>query len=294
MSLSHPCATPTRASRSLPRSVLVLLQLLMVTVVATGALVTNAGSAAAQNEPPGGVSQRQLPGVLYRGDSRHPNTIFSQGFTSRGTNYDLVSHVHGDRENVSGYISTTGTQSVAEQFARSQGLTTLIAAASEPRCQGAGWRIAELIPFIGNTILESCEHSAVTARSFVYTIDPNFANIVLHVPDQIRGNHDLYTHYASQDEWAFFRRIPPQAITGVHIYAMTGRAAGQHFQMQSATFRHEIFVRNPNYDPHYRYNPVTDPAAHFSFNTPLNIPPLPANAENRGCSAINQCRGGNG
>jgi hypothetical protein len=76
----------------------------MVTLVATGALVTTTVSASAQNEPSNGFSQGQLPGVVYRGDSRNPNEIFANGFTAWGTNYDLVNHVRGDRAGNSGTV----------------------------------------------------------------------------------------------------------------------------------------------------------------------------------------------
>jgi hypothetical protein len=103
-----------QTQRRLPKPLLLILQFLMVTLVATGALVTTAGSASAQDEPANGFSQGQLPGVLYRGDSRSPNDIFANGFTARGTNYDLVSHVHGGAgANDSGYVSTSGSQGVS-------------------------------------------------------------------------------------------------------------------------------------------------------------------------------------
>lgn len=276
----------------LPRPVLLVFQVLLVVLLATGALVTTTGSASAEDEPADAVSQGSLPAVVYRGDSRSVNDIWANGFVSRGTNYDIQAHVRGDRALNSGYVSTSGSRSVAEQFARSQGMLNLAAAASEPRCQGAGWTILQNIPFIGPSVIESCEHSAVTALSYVYTINPHFANVVLHVPEQLRGNRTLHDHYASQDEWAFFRRIPPQAITGVHIYRMTGRAAGTTLMPQSITFHYDRWVANPNYNANFRYNPVSDPAAHFSFNTDLNVPPLQANNYNRGCSAAQRCRGG--
>ncbi|MCF1592549.1 transposase family protein [Streptomyces muensis] len=100
------------------------------------------------------------------------------------------------------------------------------------------------------------------------TVTRRAANFILHVPEQLRGNRDPHDHYASQDEWAFFRRIPPQAITGVHIYEMTGRAAGTTLMPQSIRFRHDRWVANPNYHPQFRYNPTSDPGAHFSFDTP--------------------------
>ncbi|MFE6820927.1 hypothetical protein [Streptomyces sp. NPDC057690] len=153
--------------------------------------------------------------------------------------------------------------------------------AAQPRCQGAG--------------SSSCQHTTVTARTFVCTVNPQFAQFVLHVPEQLRGDQALHNTYAVQDEWAFFPRIPPQAITGVHIYEMAGRAAGQALQPQSVTFRYDRWVANPNYNARFRYDPSSDPAAHSSLlRTPMHIPPVPVNGWARGCHAATQCRGGNG
>jgi hypothetical protein len=282
-------APRSQTQRRLPKPLFLILQFLMVALLATGALVTTTGSASAQNEPSNGAfSQGQLPGVLYRGDSRDPNEIFANGFTAWNTNYDLQAHVHG-RD--SGYISTSGTRAVSEDFARSQGLRNLDAQAREPRCQGAGWTIGQSIPVVGWLITSHCEHGFFEARTFVYTINPQFANVVLHVPDQLRGNEFLANTYRSQDEWAFFHRIPPQAITGVHIYHTTARTVGDRLQPQSLTFTYDRWVANPNYDPNYRYNPYGDPAANLRLDTDLHLPSQQANPYTRGCSAINQCRG---
>ncbi|NGO47431.1 hypothetical protein [Streptomyces ureilyticus] len=266
-----------------------------MTLVATGALVATTGSASAQNEPSGSVSQGQPPGVVYRGDSRSPNDIFANGFTARGTNYDLRSHVHGGAGSYdSGYISTSGSRDVAVPFARSQGQINLANQAGEPRCQGPGWTIGESIPVVGWLIMSHCIHSTVEARTFVYTINPQFANVLLYVPDQLRGDPAMYDHYRSQDEWAFFHRIPPQAITGVQIYRMTGRAVNGRLEPQSITFNEEQWVPNPNYVSNYRYNPEADPTANLSPDQDLNIPAIPANDYNRGCNAAQQCRDGQG
>lgn len=292
---SHTVAAPGRgaprsgARHRLSKPFLVVLQLLLAVLVATGALMTTTGSAVAQDETGAMLNQAQLPRVLFRGDSRHPNEIFSNGFTSRGTNYDLQAHLHGDRAHNSGYVSTSGSQSVSETFARSTGAYNLDAEARQPRCQGAGWTIGQMIPVVGWLVTAHCAHAVVEARTFVYTIDPRFANVILHVPDQIRGDPGLYNFFRNQDEWAFFRRIPPQAITGVHIYNMEATAAGTLLQMQSITFRHERWVANPNYDPNFHYNPVSDPGANLDWDTGLNLPPVPANQYHRGCSAIDRC-----
>ncbi|MGI5196295.1 hypothetical protein ACQEVY_22035 [Streptomyces sp. CA-288835] len=294
---SHTVAGPQRRAprwrtqRRLPKPFHLVLQFLLVTLVAAGALVTTTGSASAQNEPNGARPQAQLPGVLYRGDSRNPNDIFANGFESRGTNYDLIAHVHGDRDLNSGYISTTGTRDVAETFARSQGLNNLDAAAREPRCQGAGWTIGQTIPVIGWLVTSHCEHAVVEARTFVYTINPQYARVLMYVPDQLRGDPNMYNTYRNQDEWVAFHRIPPQAITGVHIYRMQARATGSLLQLQSLTFEQERWVANPNYNPNHHYDPLDDGTANLDMDTNLNIPREQANPYTRGCSAIQQCRG---
>ncbi|MFJ3804323.1 hypothetical protein ACIPSJ_49620 [Streptomyces sp. NPDC090088] len=135
------------------------------------------------------------------------------------------------------------------------------------RCSVEGCAQADRIAHVGGKT--SRRQAANTrSRTFVYTINPQF---VLHVPDQLRGDPNLHSTYASQDEWAFFHRIPPQAITSVHIYTMAARAASQQLQPQSITFQHDRWVANPN----ARYNPVTDPDAHFNLNMSLHIPPRP-------------------
>ncbi|WP_328770115.1 hypothetical protein [Streptomyces sp. NBC_00286] len=296
---SHTVAGPQRGAprwrtqRRLPKPFHLVLRFLLVTLIATGALVTTTGSASAQDEPNGALSQRPTPGVVYRGDSRHPNDIFANGFTARGTNYDLRNHVHGGHgSNDSGYISTSGTRDVAVPFARSQGQITLANQAAEPRCQGPGWTIGESIPVVGWLVMSHCIHSTHEVRTFVYTIDPRFVTgVPLYVPDQLRGDPAMYEHYRSQDEWAFFHRIPPQAITGVQIYRLTGRAVNGRLEMQSVTFDEERWVPNPNYVPNYRYDPIADPTADLDLDQDLNIPALPANDYNRGCSAAQQCRG---
>jgi hypothetical protein len=164
--------------------------------------------------------------------------------------------------------------------------------ANQPRCQGAGWTIGQMIPVVGWLVTSHCEHGVVEARTFVYTINPQFAGVVLHVPDQLRGDPNMANTYRGQDEWAFFHRIPPQAITGVHIYDMTARTQGTYLQLQSLTFTHDRWVANPNYDPNYRYNPYGDGAANLRVDTDLHLPAQQANPYTRGCNAIDRCRDG--
>ncbi|MFF4056091.1 hypothetical protein ACFYZ8_15175 [Streptomyces sp. NPDC001668] len=234
------------------------------------------------------VTQRRFPTQLYRGDARLPNDIFRHGFTSWGSNDDIVSHVRGDRERNSNYIPTTGTRSIAETFARNGGLLRLNSMAAQPRCSNGRLWIYGLIPWRG--LLESCEHGQVTAEAFVYVIDPTWARNALYVPDQVRGNAELH-RYDYQDEWAYVHRIPREAITGVRIYRMTGHADNREVNPRTVTFAFDRFVGNPFHaQAQILYNPESDPDSHFGFNSNLNVPDLPANPYTRGCSTITFCR----
>ncbi|MFC4502611.1 MULTISPECIES: hypothetical protein [Streptomyces] len=239
------------------------------------------------------LNQRSLPPNLFRGDSRLPYDIFTNGFAARGANDNIVSHVQGDRAGNSNYISTTGTLGVAEPFARSQGLRNLASAAAQPRCSTGRLALYAFIPGLGNYLIQRCQHGLVTSESFVYVIDPVWARNALYVPDQIRGNADLYNHYRSQDEWAFVHRIPREAILGVRIYRMTATAERNTINTRTITFRYDRFALNPHHvEARIVYNPGGDPNGHFNFQQDLNVPALQAHPYDRGCSTITRCRGG--
>jgi hypothetical protein len=240
------------------------------------------------------LPERALPRDLFRGDSREPNDIFNNGFTARGTNYDLQAHVQGDKAGNSGFISTTGTLGMAETFARSQGLNNLASAAAQPRCSTGELAFYSFIPGLGNWLTERCLHGTVMAETFVYTIDPVWASNAVYVPDQIRGNTDLHARYAVQDEWAYIHEIPNYAITGVRIYRTTATAVGDLVQPQTITFTFDQWVPNPNHINQRLYQPADDPTAQFNFDTYLNTPSLAANPWTRPCDPSNQCRDGHG
>ncbi|NNN33863.1 hypothetical protein HLK59_26555 [Streptomyces sp. S3(2020)] len=73
-----------------------------------------------------------LPSMTFRGDSRSPYEIFSNGFMSRGGNNN-IQHVQGDRAGNSNYISTSGTLNITEPFALSQGMRNLESAGRQER-----------------------------------------------------------------------------------------------------------------------------------------------------------------
>lgn len=238
------------------------------------------------------LPERPFPRDLYRGDSRAPSEIFDRGFTARGVNYDLPAHVQGDRAGNSGYVSTTGTRSVAEQFARSQGQLNLSTVAARQDCRSGRYQLWISVPTIGRYLVNNCEHDTVTAESYVYTIDPVWASNALYVPDQIRGNTNLYNHYRSQDEWAYVHQVPNYAITGVRMYRMTATQKRGLIDQRTITFRFDRWVPNPNHLKRRMYDPASDPGAHFNFETDLHVPSPQANRDTRGCSKSDRCRGG--
>ncbi|KPI04212.1 toxin A [Actinobacteria bacterium OK074] len=315
MSHPHPTAVPEQGALRRHAIVSMVTLLLALTAVLVGPFGALSSAHAANNTCPGEshsgegsssgqgtcsnlhnddlLDQPTLPGDLYRGDSRQPYEIFTHGFAARGTNYDVVQHVRGDRAGNSGYISTTGATSVARQFARSQGQRNLDAALS--LCAPARHANYSTVPGFGRIVWEGCANGQVTADSFIYAISPAWARNAMHIPSQIRGNSDLYNHYQSQDEWAYVHRIPNYAINGVYIYRMTAQVNRGGLVQNSITFNLDHFVINPYYlQSRTIYDPASDAQARWNFRTRLNIPSLPANSYNRGCSRVDRCRDGSG
>ncbi|MER6563531.1 hypothetical protein ABT300_38575 [Streptomyces sp. NPDC001027] len=238
--------------------------------------------------------QRSFPRDLYRGDSRPPEEIFRDGFTARGHNNDLVAHVHGgERHMDSNYISTTGTRTVAESFARSQGLVALTRVVGQPGCSTGRYAFYSMIPGLGPYLMERCLHGEIVTHSHVYVIDPTWARNALYVADQLRAERpDAANTYRSQDEWAYVRHIPNYAIVGVRTYRVTQATLNGRINPRYApTFAFDRFVPNPRHvRARVEYDPARDPNAHWGYNTDL-IVSTAANEYNRGCSAINRCRG---
>lgn len=61
--------------------------------------------------PPRDIRSLDLP--LYRGDSRPPHEIFTEGFQAKGKNYDIFSHVRGSE---SGFVSTSKSALASTHF----------------------------------------------------------------------------------------------------------------------------------------------------------------------------------
>ena len=238
------------------------------------------------------LPQREMPANVYRGDDRSPDDIFRNGFMSRGTNYDLQHHVAGRNAQDSGFISTTGTRSMAEYFAEGAAQAQLGMLAARTDCESGWYQLWIWIPGLGRYLQNQCQGRTVTTHAYVYEVDTALANNALYVPDQLR-NLPRFRYMLQQDEWAYERWIPTYAIRGVRVYTATATVNGQFVNRPTLTF--DRFIPSPNYRRPVRlYDPTQDPDAHFTVQTNLNVPPQPANPYNRGCSAADQCRDGNG
>lgn len=240
------------------------------------------------------VPQREFPTTLYRGDSRPPvadnnQGVFATGFTARGQNYDLQTHVHGGQGAMdSGFISTSGSIAMSESFARSQGNVELARNSINAACTNGRLALYALLPGVGPYLMYNCLNGTITGHSYVYLIDPTFARNAMYVPDQLRGNPAMQNTYQVQDEWAYTHHIPSSAIIGVRIYTMTAHYRRGGFLNDLPTFTYDQFVANPNHVAAVAYDPASDANAGWNYNTPLDSPS--ANAYTRGCSAITQCR----
>ncbi|MGW2569078.1 hypothetical protein [Streptomyces sp. NPDC001537] len=237
------------------------------------------------------VNQRRLPEYVYRGDSRAPYQIFTNGFTSVGTDYDIQRHVQGGNNARSAYISTSAALSESERFARSQGGRNLDSMAAQPSCRlGRPASLWSSIPGLGLWRTSECAGGWVEADTYVYVIDAGAARNALYIPDQVRGSEAL-ARYASQEEWAYMRRIPNYAVAGVRIYRMRARATNGVIDFRTQTFTFDRYVGNPDHATwRASYDPSTDPDAHFNRSTYLNVPAINANPYTRGCEAIFRCR----
>ncbi|SEC35958.1 Rapid ALkalinization Factor (RALF) [Streptomyces sp. 3213] len=238
------------------------------------------------------VSERQLPDQVYRGDSRSPYEIFTNGFTAVGTDYDIRRHLQG--RDGSGYISTSADLSQAERFANSQGGRNLGAAAANPSCR-TGRPVAQWAPFpgMGWTLTGQCTSNWVEADTYVYVIDSHMARNALYTDDQVRGDVAL-ERFGGQQEWAYIHHIDRSAIIGVRVYRLREPVVNGRGDYQRRTFTYDRFIGNPHHaEARSTYDPSADPSARFNRDTYLDVPEIHANPYTRGCSAITRCRGGN-
>jgi Pertussis toxin, subunit 1 len=228
-----------------------------------------------------GAQNDVFPGRLYRGDSRSPDDIFANGFTAKGKDYDLERHVQGNQD--TGYISTTGTLSEAEDYAELYGQENLAQLPKTHSCTAGTDLFYALIPMFGQFLLASCEKELnqppfVTQRTYVYEIDPAYALNAYYVPTAIRSNANLYAEYHAQDEWAYIHEIPTEAIVGVHVYQMQAHvhADGSLDPTFVSLQNLNQFVPNPNYGgttgSHIIYNPGNDTSSGWTFDTDLDLP----------------------
>jgi hypothetical protein len=264
---------------------LLLLSVLVITSVSGAFVITHthaAGETSNLNNRYLGKQGDVFPGRVYRGDARSPADIFAIGFITLGTDYDLEEHIEGNPD--TGYISTTGTQPIAELYANNTGRSNLLQVASDtPRCSRGKQFFYALIPVIGQFLLASCTSQSdgtmlLTARTYVYEIDPAYAQNAYYVPTALRANTGMLDHYAREEEWAYVHEIPTQAIVGTHVYELTAnRAADGTYDANTLQFTNiRQFLPNPNYggttgqNPHY--NPSNDTRSGWNFDTDIDLP----------------------
>jgi Pertussis toxin, subunit 1 len=265
---------------------MLLVVVLVMTVVSSSFFLFKAHAAGGSGETSNlnnrylGAQNDVFPGRLYRGDTQSPDAIFANGFAARGNNYDLERHVAGRLG--SGYVATTGTLSQAEGSIRIQGYRSLDQIAAKAGCSATQEFFYTLIPVIGQFLLGQCSQSganrSVVARTYVYEIDPAYAQNALYVPTALRVNAALYRRYVNEDEWAYVDRIPPEAIVGAHLYQLTANlnADGTVDENTSEFTNLNQFVSNSNYGGttgrNSHYNPGNDTTSGWSFNTDPDLP----------------------
>ena len=132
-----------------------------------------------------------LPRYVYRVDSRSPEQIFRDGFTSRGAGTSITQYVRGgDYLAQASYISTTASEDTAAEIASSQVNDTYRNAWT---CDSTG---------------------RIQCRSWVYVISPqnsNFFSMVDNLPDTPQ-----YRRYFGQREWVAVDRIYSQHIQSAY------------------------------------------------------------------------------
>ncbi|WP_249032358.1 scabin-related ADP-ribosyltransferase [Tenebrionicola larvae] len=161
------------------------------------------------------------PDLVYRLDSRHPDTIFAEGFQPMGENRNLIEHLSGRALELgnSAFISTTSTWSAIERF-----------------------------------VSEDLEENA---ESWVYEITPTdtFYDVngsMLHANLQNPGTPlatqalRIYREFGWQEEFASVQAIPSSRIA----YAYRVRVVNGNVVVQETR-------NNPNYVP---TTPTINPA----------------------------------
>ncbi|MDT7729309.1 MAG: hypothetical protein QOI21_5885 [Actinomycetota bacterium] len=126
------------------------------------------------------------PGYVFHGSDQPPNVIFQSGLTSdaiRGgkePHYNMADHMHRSDGKGSGFVSTTGDLSVAQQFVRGNPEDTIV-------------------------------HNGQTFQKrdgWIYAINPS--DDMVHLPSQqLPSGVDRFKY---QDEWAAKDSIPPSQI----------------------------------------------------------------------------------
>ncbi|MDX7988025.1 hypothetical protein FE392_11890 [Xenorhabdus sp. 12] len=139
------------------------------------------------------------PDIVYRGDVRDVATIFSEGFSSKGTNTDVINHVieiKGD----SAYISTSSELSIAQYFGASR------AGKDEDTNRSRMFWVYRIRPS-GNfhSINESLNYGMQNARN--------------------KTSRSIYSNvrneFGEEQEWAAIRAINTQQIESATLYRIT-------------------------------------------------------------------------
>ncbi|KOT92160.1 hypothetical protein ADK86_21110 [Streptomyces sp. NRRL F-5755] len=224
--------------------------------VAGVTLVGVSGSAQAMRNSDGKVeihqvdldTGRKTPGVVYRGEpivqgsTRDPNEVFRDGFTSRGTNYDLPRHLHGGTQHQeSGYISTSSDPETAQTFA--------------------------LQP-TGNIRTNDDGSKTEVYEGWVYDIRGQ--GNMIYLPDQITPGSAL-DHFRSQDEWAAIRHINAEDIVQATRYRqeITTDATGQR---RRGAIEQRGHLVNPNANANGNgYDPDGDAKAKWNAQVKVGL-----------------------
>lgn len=234
----------------------VLITFLAMVSVAGVTLVGAGGPAQAMRNSDGKVeihqkdldASRKAPGVVYRGEpivqgsTRDPNEVFRDGFTSRGTNYDLPRHLHGGTQHQeSGYISTSADPDPAQTFA--------------------------LQP-TGNVRTNADGTKTDVYEGWVYDIRGQ--GNMIYLPDQIAPGSAL-DHFRSQEEWAAIRHINPEDIIQATRYRqeVTIDATGQRRRGAIEPRGHLV---NPNFNANGNgYDPDGDKDAKWNAQVEVGL-----------------------
>ncbi len=94
-------------------------------VIMNGLVSLAPGGRANPSDEISAAVSNKVDNFVFRGDSRNPSQIFDEGFTSKGSNLDLLDHASGVIDD-SGFISTSQSPNVSRKFAGEGGFVYTI------------------------------------------------------------------------------------------------------------------------------------------------------------------------